>query len=72
MPETWLTDLWEAAKLAGPFGTLFTTILWYLERSERLRLGTEKDELTKQVINVAHAATDATEELNRLLSARRR
>ena len=41
-------QLWEAAKAAGWFGTVFTLFMWWLERGERRELKQENKDLEKE------------------------
>lgn len=38
VPDGSWEQLWKAAQAAGPFGTVFSTIMWWLERTERKSL----------------------------------
>jgi pyoverdine/dityrosine biosynthesis protein Dit1 len=50
MEATMLADVWAAAKVAGQFGAMIMTLLWYLERKERLKLQGEKDNLLERAL----------------------
>ena len=43
MEEGWIKEVWEAAKLAGPFGTMLMGLVAYLLNREREKLLVEKD-----------------------------
>jgi hypothetical protein len=47
MEATMLADVWAAAKVAGQFGAMIMTLLWYLERKERLKFMTSNNLLDK-------------------------
>lgn len=72
MDFPWWADVWEAAKVASPFATLFATWQWYLQYRERRELSATNMALMREIIDVTHGATDAIEELNRLLQSRTR
>lgn len=75
MPDNFWMDLWEAAKLAGPFGTLFALMIWWLERQERLQERIRLREiytsmLERVLLGLEHSAA-ATEKLSELFSRKR-
>jgi hypothetical protein len=71
MEASWLADLWQAAKVGGPAMTIMT-LLWYLERTDRLRLQKERDALLERCLNALNSGNtvlegikDAIKELGR-------
>lgn len=73
-------ELWNAAKLAGPFGTLLMLVMWWLERVERIRVQKEQrddktadkaraEALLERVITGLHDAATAVRSLKDLLQA---
>lgn len=64
-------ELWELAKTAGPFGTIFATALWWLERSERVALRTQYDVLLERTLVAMAAGTTAMEKFSDLIARRR-
>lgn len=65
--ESFPADIWEAAKTAGPFGTMLGLMLWWLERNDRLRLQRERDALLERVLSTANNLTDMVKEAIRLV-----
>lgn len=63
-----LDDLWQAAKVAGPFANMLLLVLWFLERKDRVRLQTERDALLERVINGMHAATTSIDSIRQLFA----
>lgn len=71
VPEGFWPEFFSAAKAAGWFGTLVMTLMWWLERGERLKLqnilhgdGNNPGALTKFVTtvdNLAHSVEAQTE-----------
>lgn len=61
-------DLWEAAKTAGPFGTLLLMVLWWLERGDRVRLQRERDALLERVLTTMHASSASIQDAIRLIT----
>lgn len=64
-------DLWEAAKTAGPFGTLLMGFIWWLERTDRVRLQKERDALLERVLTTASSLTETVREAIRLVRRER-
>lgn len=67
--ESAFSDLWEAAKLAGPFATLAALLMYYMERKDRLveRTAREKiqdkfEGLQERVLTTTINATAAIKE----------
>lgn len=59
--------LWELARTAGPFATVFATFIWWLERSERVRIQKEKDAMSERVVVGLFQASEAVKESTDLL-----
>lgn len=55
-------EIWEAAKLAGPFGTLIMAFVWWRTDSERKHLQKERDGLLERMLLSMTSATDAIKE----------
>ena len=62
MDEGAFTELWEAAKLAGPFGTLLMMVVAYYINSERKRLMNGREDLLERVLTAMNASNEAIKE----------
>ena len=73
--DKYLTELWEAAKTAGPFGTLLMLIIAYAVNQERRaiqkRCDDLRDELLERTINAIHTGADTVKDLTNLFSKMR-
>lgn len=67
MPEFW-PDVWDLVKSAGPFGAGLMLIMWWLERTERLKTRAQLDELLEGGLK---SGTTALERLADILSRSR-
>lgn len=78
-----LKELWEMAKLAGPFGTCILGVLYYLERKEKTALQARMDlkddadekyraELLERVLTAINSANNALKGLTDMLAGHRR
>lgn len=75
MEESFFNGLWEAARTAGPFGTLVGLFMWYMEwkgrvqeRAERVKLQDERNVLTERVITGLHTAAAAVVENSKVIA----
>lgn len=75
MEDTLFNGLWEAAKTAGPFGTLIGLFMWFMERqtrlqerAERVKLQEERNALTERVITGLHTAASAVVENSKVIA----
>lgn len=62
--------LWEAARTAGPFGTLLMLVLWWLERVDRVRLQRERDALLERVLTTMNAGSTAIHEATHVIRSK--
>lgn len=62
--------LWEAAKTAGPFANFLLLSLWWLERTDRVRLQRERDALLERVLSAMNAGSHALQEATRLITSK--
>jgi hypothetical protein len=67
--ESFLQDLWNLAKQAGPFSTLIMLFLWWRADTERLRLQAERDALLERTITSILSATHAIQEATNLIKS---
>lgn len=73
--DKYLAELWEAAKTAGPFGTLLMMVIAYAVNQERKamqkRCDALRDELLERTINAIHTSADTVKDLTNLFSKMR-
>lgn len=62
-----LSDLWEMAKAAGPFGTCLMLTLFFLERRDRMRLQSERDALLERVLVSINEQTEVVKDTKRAI-----
>lgn len=62
-----LSDLWEMAKAAGPFGTCLMLTLFFLERRDRMKLQGERDALLERVLMSITQQTEAVKDAKRAI-----
>lgn len=66
-----LSELWEAAKAASPFATMFATMLWFLERNERKSNSAKYDALFERTLAAMDKGSAAIEKFSEVLTRRR-
>jgi hypothetical protein len=62
-----LSDLWEAAKTAGPFGTLLMLILYYRQDGERRQLLADYKALLRETLDGLNSTRNAVVDLAKTL-----
>jgi hypothetical protein len=72
MEAAWLTDLWAGAKEAGAFGAMIMTLLWYLERKDRLKLQEGRDALLERVLKALEAGNTVLDNLKEAIKELRK
>lgn len=60
--DNFLIDLWEAAKLAGPFGTMLMAFVWWRSDAERKALQTASDDRLERMIDAMNGTAEAIKE----------
>jgi hypothetical protein len=66
-----MSDLWLAAKTAGPFATMLMLLIWYKTDRERLKLQTERDALLERVLNTMDKVAGAMEAAQQITERRK-
>lgn len=61
-------EIWEAAKLAGPFGTMLTLFILYHCNKERVKYRDERDGLLERVLTTFNDGTEASKDMSRALT----
>lgn len=69
--DSFWSDLWDLAKTAGPFGTAYATLMWWLERNERVSRSIKYDALLERVLTAMATGTAAIEKFSELIARRR-
>ena len=62
------TQVWEAAKLAGPFGTMLALGILYKVNQERVKYRDERDALLREVLDTFNAGTTASRDMSQARS----
>ena len=65
--NTLFMQAWEAAKLAGPFGTMLMFAMWWRADAERVKLQTERDALLERVLTSINAVGEAIRDNTRAM-----
>jgi hypothetical protein len=63
MAHEWFSELWTAAKQAGPFASMFLLLMLYLVNEERKAMHRRYDTLVERVLSGLNSATDSIKEL---------
>lgn len=64
-------DLWEAAKLAGPFGTLLMLVVWLRTDNERRSLQKKFDTLSEETLEMMNGVKESMRDVYMLLAGRK-
>lgn len=64
-----LTEIWNAAKAAGPFGNLLLLFLLWDAMKERKKLQGERDALLERVLTTFNAGTEASKDMSRAITS---
>lgn len=59
MMDQIFTQLWDAARQAGPFASLMLLVLWWFERQERMELQKGRDALYERVLTAMSETKEA-------------
>ena len=70
--EELFRKVWEAAQVAGPFGTLLMCYVWLRTDSERRLLQKKYDKQAEDTITALNGVREALRDINMLLSGRRK
>lgn len=65
--EQLLPQLWEMAKVAGPFGTAVMILVWLREARRVDRMEAERTDLMERTITATNNLTNAVQAINSLL-----
>lgn len=68
--ETFLSELFSAAKTAGPFSTLLMIGLWWLERGERIENQKLNRDLVPEMLKAINATKTAVRNLTAIVTGR--
>lgn len=69
--EEFARGIWEAAKIAGPFGTMLMFFVWLRTDNERRTLQGKFDKLSEDTLKMMHGVKEALRDVNLLLSGRK-
>lgn len=69
--ESMLVKIWEAAQVAGPFGTMLMFFVWLRTDKERRELQKKFDEQHEDTITALGGVKEALRDVNMLLSGRK-
>lgn len=69
--ENFTTELWEAAKQAGPFSTMVILLIWFKTDRERLKLQNERDALLERMLKSNEGLSAAIADVVKVAERRR-
>lgn len=66
-----LKDIWEAAKVAGPFGTMLMLFVWLKTDKERRELQKKFDTLSESTLDMMNGVKESLRDVYMLLAGRK-